>query len=338
MNRILKLLWLLTGVWALALCSSDKGTPRPPTEISLTVMSSNIAFTDAHNTDEFSWMNRKEAYIAMMKEIAPDIVGMQEPTPKDLHDTEKNRPNQTADLQAALPEYDTFRLYPDDEVEGEPLHDRTGSTMILYRKDKYTLLKSGYFWLSETPDTPQNSYSPFGATDAHSRTALWVHLRDKATQKEFFFLTTHMPFDPSDKATDKDENGKKKYNVVQRQKCAELIVARIKEIAGRNATVFLTGDMNCAYEDTKIYTYAGESHSLNESLKPFDFMWSARQCAPDTDDKDSNNRFDDTKPSSKIDHIFYRIATPQQFRTIDLSYLGVKYISDHYPIVCTFSF
>ena len=74
----------------------------------------------------------------------------------------------------------------------------------------------------------------------------------------------------------------------------------------------------------------------------FEFMWSARETAPDgeADDVYSYNNFGEGTPrfTWNIDHIFYRCAEPLRYQLLDSTGYGVQYLSDHYPIVCTFRF
>ena len=74
----------------------------------------------------------------------------------------------------------------------------------------------------------------------------------------------------------------------------------------------------------------------------FEFMWSARETAPDgeADDVYSYNNFGEGTPrfTWNIDHIFYRKVTPVRFRTINNDGYGVPYISDHFPILFTSEF
>ena len=74
----------------------------------------------------------------------------------------------------------------------------------------------------------------------------------------------------------------------------------------------------------------------------FEFMWSARETAPDSeaDDVYSYNNFGEGTPrfTWNIDHIFYRKVTPVRFRTINNDGYGVPYISDHFPILFTSEF
>lgn len=334
MKRIFLIALLLVST-----ACKEEGAEKKAVKTNLLVMSSNIAYTDDHNNDQFSWPNRRPAYFAMLEDISPDIIGMQEATPRGVDDDGVGRPNQVKDILDRFPEYDVYRMYPEEIMpDGKPVHMKHGSVAIWYKKDRFTLMDKGIFWLSKTPDTPLNSDNPFGCMDWHPRACVWVHLKDNESSKEIFLFNTHFPYDPANY----DANGNRVYNTIARRKSAELIVSRIKSIAGPNAIVFVTGDMNSAYENTKLYTYIApetgvqETHAVCESLAPFGYLWKARTEAPITDDFNSNNRFDDTKATQKIDHIFYRNATPLEFKTINTPYLETKYLSDHWPIICNF--
>ncbi len=68
------------------------------------------------------------------------------------------------------------------------LSDKCGEISgILYKKDKYNLLDSGTFWLSETP----NEVS-FGWDAACRRVCTWVVLEEKSTGKQLAHVNTHL--------------------------------------------------------------------------------------------------------------------------------------------------
>ncbi|MBQ7034299.1 MAG: hypothetical protein IJN34_01025 [Clostridia bacterium] len=61
------------------------------------------------------------------------------------------------------------------------------STPVMYKKSKYTEIRRGYFWLSETPNKPSSSYVP----DSLARICVWVTLKDKETGVRFNIYSTH---------------------------------------------------------------------------------------------------------------------------------------------------
>ncbi len=270
------------------------------------IMSFNIRFLNPKDTLDTSWDARRESCARVIRLYAPDVVGMQEP-----------RVEQTDYLLDMLPEYSGHSIQVCDTINEK----QTGNDVLLYRNDKYTLLESGYFWLSATPGIPSE---PWDSTDRHYRVAIWVHLLDKNSGKDFYTLTTHFPYK------------KEPIDTEVRARCAALIVEKMKEKAGENGTVFVTGDMNA-------------SPKINEpeapgtrSLAPFyEWMLAARDTAILSDDLNSFNGFGRVVPGMKgkiLDHIFYRNARPLVFETIDSPDFGLRWNSDHYPIIATFTF
>ena len=259
------------------------------------VMSFNILYSGAaEHTGDFAWNARRTPCINMLREQMPDVIGFQEP-----------RTDQINDLIAALPEYNHFAI-------GLTTSSTTMHNMIMYRNDKYVLLSSGHFWLSETPDVRSRGWD-----GAQNRMAQWVHLRENVTGKEFYFCNTHL-----------DHVGAQ-----ARLNGATLIITKMKEIAGEDKPIFVVGDMNASYAavDTR-----------RDQLQPFyNWMQSARETAPDTQlEPLSFNDLDYSQHRAtwNIDHIFYRNATALVYRVISSPNYGVTYISDHWPLtlVCEF--
>ena len=59
-------------------------------------------------------------------------------------------------------------------------------TAIFYLKSKFTVVDSGYFWLSETPDEVS-----YGWGSAYRRICNWVILENKYTNTQFVHINTH---------------------------------------------------------------------------------------------------------------------------------------------------
>ena len=242
---------------------------------SVKVMSFNIRFNNPNDSLDTAWDRRREPCARMIAQYRPDVIGMQEP-----------RNEMWQQIFAMLPDYGYYRIEMNDTLPDS----RTGGVLLLYLREKYSVIRSGHFWLSATPEAPSQ---PWDSTDRHYR------------------------------AVDTEV----------RARCAALINNRMKTIAGEEATVFLTGDMNASYNPYD---------PRRESLAPF-YRWfaSAREDASKTDDHSSFNGFGRVSPlvrNKNLDHIFYRNACPLVFETIDKPVYGVRWISDHYPIICTFTY
>ncbi|WP_455584782.1 endonuclease/exonuclease/phosphatase family protein [Bacteroides sp.] len=270
---------------------------------SVKVMSFNIRFNNPNDSLDTAWEQRREPCARMMAQHRPDVVGMQEP-----------RNEMWQQIFDMLPDYAYYRIETNDTLPDS----RTGGILLLYLREKYSVVRSGHFWLSATPDIPSQ---PWNSTDRHYRAALWLQLKDRKNRKEFYIVTTHLPYK------------KDLVDTEVRARCAALINSKMKLIAGEEATIFVTGDMNASYSS---------DDPRRESLTPFyDWFASAREDASKTDDHSSFNGFGRVSPLVKgknLDHIFYRNACPVVFETIDKPVYGVRWVSDHYPIICTFTY
>ncbi len=134
----------------------------------LNIMTFNIRY-DNPDDGLNNWKFRKENVIKVIRFQEIDVLGAQEVLS-----------NQLKEMNAQLQEYSAIGVGRDDGIEkGE-------YSPILYKKDKFVLLKSGYFWLSETPEKPSKGWDA-----ACERIATWVQLKDKVTGTKFFVLNTH---------------------------------------------------------------------------------------------------------------------------------------------------
>lgn len=103
---------------------------------------------------------------------------------------------------------------------------------IFYKTDKYNLLESGTFWLSQTPD--ERSGTAWGASN--TRICTYAVLQNKETSEIYVHFNTHLDHKSETART----NG------------AKLILSRIREITAKynNAPAVLTGDMNMIEYDS----------------------------------------------------------------------------------------
>ena len=147
---------------------------------------------------------------------------------------------QLQDLKRGLDGYDYIGIGRDDGERGGE-HEA-----IFYKKDQLTLLDSGNFWLSETPEKPG-----LGWDAACIRICTWgkfqVNTKKKKDRTTFYFFNLHM-----------DHVG-----IVARREAAKLVVARIQEIAN-GAPVILTGDFNVD-QTNEIYNIFINSGLLKDS-------------------------------------------------------------------------
>ena len=152
------------------------------------------------------WKLRKGDLAALVRKMNLDAFGLQEVLP-----------DQADYLCAQFPDYTMVGVHRDDgKRKGE-------ASPVFYRKDRFEALKSGSFWLSETPDVPGSKSWETCCT----RICSWMWLKDRKTGKTFCFANTH---------TDH-------VSALARKEGMLLILRRMKEFAG-GAPVIFTGDHN----------------------------------------------------------------------------------------------
>lgn len=232
----------------------------------------------------YYWTYRKDAVAKMLVAERPDAIGLQEA----LID-------QIAFLDSALVDYQRVGVGRDDgATEGEWM-------AIYFRRDRFDLVKSATYWLSETPDKPSRGWDA-----ACRRTVTVVQLRDRISGKDWVYMNTHL-----------DHVGKtaRAESTKQLRKLADEWDA---------VPIVIGGDMNSTLEDTIFL-------SLTDAG-----LLSARDLAPITDKKLTYNAYGKGK-AQQIDHFFVRKLRPLAFRTLDGDY-GVPYVSDHYPVMMSFVF
>lgn len=108
----------------------------------------------------------------VLGKIDADIIGLQECTPSWLEHLEEDFGSK----------YEIFNVY-------RAAHNHE-STPILWKKDKFSCLDKGCFWLSDTPDVESEGWCEWKC----NRICTWAKLQDNVTGKTFLFMNTHFGF------------------------------------------------------------------------------------------------------------------------------------------------
>ncbi|MCF0199764.1 MAG: endonuclease/exonuclease/phosphatase family protein [Bacteroidales bacterium] len=251
-----------------------------------TVMTFNMRYADAvESKPEYQWEARRDAVAEMLNEEHPDILCTQEGLIRQIRFLEEN-----------LTDYQRIGVGREDGKEqGE-------HSAIFIDTNRYALLDTGNFWLSQTPETPSLGW------DAHCiRVATWVRLSDKRAQKEIFVINTHL-----------DHAGEK-----ARENSVHLLVERIRAMVPEGTPFILTGDMNANPEEPLFQTFGEAGFSL------------AKDCVPDADDGNTYNAFSDDYPRSVIDHQYFKLLKVNAYRRVTKDY-GIPYLSDHFAVSCLY--
>ena len=155
---------------------------------------------------EHAWPHRKQDVAAFFRFHRASIFCVQEALPDQIDDLEK--------------------AFPGFAYEGVGRDDgkRKGEfSAVFYQRSRFNRIDGGTFWLSQTPGE-----CSFGWDAACRRICSWVELEDKPSGERLFVFNTHF-----------DHVGE-----IARKESADLILEKIRVIAGPGVPVVLCGDFN----------------------------------------------------------------------------------------------
>lgn len=243
------------------------------------VMSCNLRCFNPSDLGKKSWFYRADLIMKNIQTEYPGIIGFQECTKY-----------QYPYLCESLPEYDSVITYRDDtpNAEGCP---------VFYRKDLYTLVDKGSFWLSETPDEMSIDWG-----SACYRICSYVILQENESGKQFAVFNTHLDH-VSDKA---------RINGIK------VVLDKIEQFGGMPSV--LMGDFN-AEEDSETYRSAVESFDDVKYLTEKTMTSATYQNWGTALDNDC------------IDYVMVSKNgfTVNEYKVVQTTYDGV-YPSDHFPL------
>ena len=260
-----------------------------PAQDTLQVMTYNIRNCHAQDGPN-KWDKRKHKVYTLIKNHDPDVLGMQEVL---LH--------QLKGLRATLKDYEYVGVGRNDgKTKGE-------YSPLFFKKQKFTLLKSGNFWLSETPAVPGSKSWDAALT----RICTWALLRINKTGDTVMVMNTHF-----------DHRG-----VQAREKSMGIIALQLKALAPGYAYL-ITGDFNCT-PDSKAYAL------LKEELPRVQDTYTKAQNHL-TAETNTDYGFEvSNKKGSKIDYIFCSPDFTVPACEIIADNDGKFYPSDHLPFFST---
>lgn len=255
------------------------------------VMSFNVRYDNPGDSLN-NWRFRKDRVANAIRFYDAEIVGTQEV----LH-------GQLLDLQQRLPEYGVVGVGREDGKEkGE-------YSALWYKKDRFEVMDSGNFWLSETPEVAGSK----GWDGACERIAAWARLKDKATGKVILALNTHL-----------DHVGE-----VARREGVALVLDRA-EALGEGARIVVTGDFNAGPESEVI-------RQVTDTAQP-KHLTDARTVSPIVYGPDWTFHDFGRWPQEKrerIDYVFlgegWKVTRYGVLAELD----NEAYLSDHNPVLVT---
>ena len=265
----------------------------------------NVRYVNASNGDtgDKLWANRRKAVTDIVKDYDFDIVGFQEVTGNNK-DPQTGK-SQLQDMKDMLPNYATY----DVEREGK----NYSYNSIFYKKNKYTVVEKGMWYINDHPSTPGLSWQYFGDANTIARTLAWIRFRDNKSNKEFYFACTHMNYSAASSGV---------YG-------AELNVRMLRELVGQMPVV-LVGDFNMhrSHEDAYRH-YRGQFYDAA--------ITTTSTCIPKGNITHTGSNWypadNGNCKGSEFDYHFYDHITPLSRHIITEDYNRSVTPSDHFPVL-----
>lgn len=170
----------------------------------ISVMTFNIRYGTAPD-GENAWPHRRELALQVIKDSAPQILGLQEALREQL-----------GEILEEFPQYASIGVGRETDGAGE-------YSPILYDRTRFDVLAAETFWLSDTPEVRASKNWGNNIT----RVCTWVRLVDRASNRVVRIYNTHWDHESQP----------------AREKSGELLAQRIGE-AVPNEPVIVMGDFN----------------------------------------------------------------------------------------------
>jgi endonuclease/exonuclease/phosphatase family metal-dependent hydrolase len=264
--------------------AADRFLVAPPVRRPVKVMTFNVRFADLGGASSHQWDWRKFMVFDVIRNHAADVVGLQEALP-----------HQVDQILADVPAY--------AGVGAVPGRGWVGTSILLYRKDRYRVDESGTFWLAGPPDSIPDRWT------GTNRTCVWARLVDLASGRAFYAYNTHLRHGPEGP----------RYDGARR------ILDRIARRT-RPDPVVLLGDMN-----------ATEGSNTTRMLRGR-LLDTFRAVNPSEKHANTAHGFLGGTLGTPIDYIFAEFGTRVTASRIDRHHVGGRYPSDHFPMTSTLEF
>ena len=263
-------------------------------DLDLKILTQNLRYADDPNGN--SVKERTTRFGALLSEYAPDLVGTQEVT---------------YEWYNYLSTLENYELVGRSKSGKE---DKDGDwNLIMYNADRFVLMDSDTFWLSDTPNVV--SKIP-GASVI--RICTWAELFDRYTGETLIMVNTHIDHLNTD------------YRVTQLNYLARHLRDRLYE-RYEGCRIYITGDFNCVV-DSRPY----------RTLKSYGFVESRSVTLKDNSTvNESFHGYNEEQPYM-FDYCFFKGEDKViYYEIISKNYIGEMdtepgFVSDHYGVITVF--
>jgi endonuclease/exonuclease/phosphatase family metal-dependent hydrolase len=261
------------------ICNSLNGITVYP-ENTITVLSQNMFYSEENRAA------RMVRFQKLIEEYSPDLIGTQETTKKWLND-----------FKSKLTDYGVVGCSRDGR------NSNSGEwSAILYKLDRFSLIQSDTFWLSDTPGTTSRYQDSLC-----NRICTWALLKDKQTGENILMANTHL-----DHGTD-----------AVRDKQAAVLIGQLRN-KFPDYPIFITGDFNC--------------EPASSTYKLITKKWNDAHDDAIIDKSTIQNTFSTSNPVKEIDFCFYGgDVFPITYYIMNEKVDG-GYVSDHFGVIAEFAY
>ena len=230
------------------------------------------------------WENRRDTVASLLNEENADFVGLQEVVYPQLQD-----------LVKVLNGYGHIGVgRKDGKTKGE-------YSPIFYKKEKYKLLESNTFWLSQTPETVSKGWDA-----SLERICTYGLFQNRITQEKIWVFNTHF-----------DHRG-----IKARIKSVDLLIKRVNILNTENFPVIITGDFNLTPDQAPIQKMQSHFTDVQQNLLESNPQYG------------TSNGFDTEKIRKKrIDYVFVKGLKSEKAKHLYRKTPMGGWASDHHPVM-----
>ena len=250
----------------------------------LSLITSNIRFENDQDGPN-NWTHRKNVWSKIIKNFQPDILCTQEGRKEQIYEASKQSNLKIIDSHR---DWIKERMYP----------------TIFINPDKINIIKSGDFWLSETPSIPGSK----SFKSAFPRLCTWAKV--KKSDAELFIFNCHLDHILPE----------------TRLRQSNVLLNEIRKVNLKNECLIITGDFNeSPSEEVR--------KNIVSQIDVFDPIELGFEV-----DQGTHHRFDgDNSGSTRIDWILaHKSLKCHAYKIIKENKNG-KFPSDHFPVYGRFS-
>lgn len=265
----------------------------------------NVLYGAYKDSDNYKWDVRKNPLAQAIVANDFDVFGVQE-ADKTIREQLPDLVKTAAQGAGSTRNYQWWFVCRDNQAA------TTGEAIgIVYDANKFDISDQHYFWLTDKdPDTMNKGWDETG----YHRMACCAVLKEKATEKKFFLMVTHMPLAS-----------------VARQGSAALINTREAMYNTEKLPSFLVGDMNAAPDDPAMATLINAK--WNDAYLKVPATAKVGNVITFHGKKEIT---DATNAENRIDYVYYKNLSKVLTYKVDYSKFNGYYPSDHCPVTVTF--